>query len=177
VIAQKITVTRIPACPATSAATRRFAAVRWGIDLSAASLDAPLRRRGRALIDRRRAGDARGADVLGWLTLAAICAGTRPALITRLVKHPNIDDVLARTVAFTHDGLGLLALPDEPAHDVEVAGLTVPDLGSRPGWALAQFAAQVVAESAAVIEGFPMAAAIALARVSARIDNAERRTR
>jgi hypothetical protein len=125
-------------------------------------------------MDRRRAGDARGADVLGWLTLAAICAGARPTLIMRLTKHPNIDDVLARTVAFGDDGLGQLAFPDGVPHDIQVLGLTVPDVGSRSGWALAGFVGQVVANSSAVIKGFPMAGATALARVAARISEAER---
>jgi hypothetical protein len=173
-MAENLTRTPIPACPATATATCRFVAGQWGIDLSGASRDAPLRRRGRAIIDRRRAGDARGADVLGWLTLAAICAGARPALIIRLTKHRNIDDVLARTVAFTDDGLGQLAFPDEAPHDIEVLGLSVPDVGSRAGWALAGFVGQVVADSSAVIEGFPMAGTTALARVVARISEAER---
>jgi hypothetical protein len=95
-------------------------------------------------------------------------------LITRLTMHPNIDDVLTRTIAFTDDGLGQLAFPDEVPRDVEVLGLTVPDVGSRAGWALAGFVGQVVANSSVMIEGFPVARATALARVAARISQAER---
>jgi hypothetical protein len=77
-------------------------------------------------------------------------------------------------VALTDDGLGQLAFPDEVPHDIEVLGLSVPDVGSRAGWALAGFVGQVVADSSAVIEGFPMAGTTALARVAARISEAER---
>ena len=163
----------IPACPATPAATRRFVARRFGADLADERLDPVLRRRERTVVDRRSAGDARGADVLGWVSLAAVLAGAT-ASVSRLARHTDIDGVLAVSVADVGDGLGEIAATDAPPTHIIVAGLTVPDVGSRAGWALVGLAGRAAAGRSVTVGGFPMASSLVLAKLKTRILAGER---
>lgn len=174
VIARAETAAPIPACPATAAAALRFVARRFGADLTSDALAPALQRRERSVVERRSAGDARGADVLGWVSLAAIMAGSTASSVNRLARHGDIDRVLALSVADTGDGLGEIAGSDGPPLDIVVAGLTVPDVGSRSGWALAQFAGRAAAGRSITAGGFPMASAVVLRKLQARIAAAER---
>jgi hypothetical protein len=164
----------IPACPATAAGARRFVARRFGADLTGDSLAPALRRRERSVVARRSAGDARGADVLGWVSLAAIMAGGTASSVSRLARHGDIDHVLAVSVADTGDGLGEIAGVDGPPLDIVVAGLTVPDVGSRSGWALAQLTGRAVAAPSITMAGFPMASSVVLRKLKARIAASQR---
>jgi hypothetical protein len=171
---QDQTTAPIPACPATSAATRRFVARRFGADLADDRFDPVLRRRERTVVDRRSAGDARGADVLGWVSLAAVLAGASASLVSHLAHYTDIDRVLAVSVADAGDGLGEIAAADAPPTDVVVSGLTVPDVGSRAGWALVGLAGRAAAGKSISVGGFPMASAVVLAKLKARILAGER---
>lgn len=167
----------IPACPATATASRRFVSRRFGVDLSAEAMAPALRRRERSVVERRSAGDARGADVLGWTSLAAVMVGGTASLVSRLARNRDIDHVLALSVADTGDGLGEIAGADGPPLDTVVAGLTVPDVGSRSGWALAEFAGSAATGRGITIAGFPMASSVVLGKLQARIRAGERSRR
>ena len=128
-------------------------------------------------MERRASGDARGADVIGWLTLAAIMAGGRLGLLTRLVRSVGADEMLSSIVGDTGDGLGKIAEIDAAPVDVEVVGLTVPDMGSRAGWALADFTGSAAGAVTVTLNGFPLPSATVLGRISQRIAAAERGVR
>lgn len=127
------------------------------------------------MIARRVAGDARGADQLGWLTLTALIVGCSTALVNRLLRHSEIDAVLARAVYFTDDIVGPIAVQESNQLDVVVDGLVVPDVGSRPGWTLAHLAGEAATGHTIVMDGFPLSSAAVRSAIAARITTSERK--
>ena len=157
----------MPACPATITATRRFAQARWDMDLQADTAATALRRRERTMIERRGSGDARAADVFGWLSLTAVIIGAKATLVTQLARLDDLEGALAGVIA--EGGIaGRVAPLDQPLGDVAVGPLTVPDVGSRAGWALARLAASAATSSGVAIRGQLQGSAPILADLKAR---------
>jgi hypothetical protein len=164
----------IPGCPATVTTTRRFAQTRWGLDLYSEERTPALQRRERAMIERRAAGDARGADVLGWLSFSAIISGSKATQITRMARLDDVNGALAH-VLDGHGVVGQVAPLDEPLADVMVGTLSVPDVGSRAGWALVQLVATAMTSPAVAVRGRLLGSGPVLADLKARIAAASRR--
>jgi len=163
-----------PSCPASPAATLRFASLEWSVSIDATRWEPALERRERAVRALRAAGDPRAADAVGWLSLAGVLMGFPLSLVRRITSAFD-PTVLASDVATAAEpGIGPIRQAEEvgPGHYDLGGGLVIVDAGSRPGWATAELAARVAVGAIVVVGGAPLAPAAARRLLRRRFDDA-----
>ena len=163
-----------PSCPASPTATASFCSDRWHIIVDTERWSTTLDRRERAVRALRTAGDARAADAVGWLSLAAILAGIPARIVGGVLSHRDSAALVDRVALAVSGGFGALRdAPDgPPGRHLAPCGLEVSDAGSRNGWAIAEMAGRAAGGAVVVVDGHPVTPSSFRSLLRQRLDDA-----